>query len=272
MNAPAGRNHRLFVLHHDVPGLLPFAHHMENDIVFRHFEVEVDFHPPLVRVCRHRIPHASGLQHRHAHRQLAGLQHRGMNELVDHPLVAGRRVAAGLLRRVRNLDQLVFIAAMRRRRNQIELCGVLRAVGGEKHFLRALRQVQAVLVAQLVNRTVNGHFSAPANVEHTALPAFQEILRPEIVPDVDALVDGNRLFHRHNPHRHHPVHVAVNRFHRFRRKQFFNQEFLPGFLRRVAFEIPLIAAVANIHVSLPHLSDISPTFSASIHSPSTPAY
>ena len=89
MNGPGRRNHRLLVPHDDVPGLLSLSHHVEHHLVLRHLEIHVDFHSALMGVGRHRVPHAARLQHGHAHGKLAGLQHVGMDELVDDALVGG---------------------------------------------------------------------------------------------------------------------------------------------------------------------------------------
>ena len=227
---------------------LPFAHHMEDHIVLRHFEVEVHFHPALVGMGRHRVPYAAGFQHGHAHAQLAGFQHGGMDELVDDSLVACCRVAAGLLGGVRDFDQPVLIAAMRRSGNEIELRGGGGINAFEIYFLRAAGQVQAVFVTELINRVVRGDFSGAADIEHATFPALQEILRTEAVPDIDSLVDGNLFLYGHDAHGDHPVHMAVDGDDLIRFEQFFNQEFLPDFLGGVALEVPLVAAVANVHV------------------------
>ena len=232
---------------------------MEDHVVLRNLEVEVHFHPALVGVGRHRVPYAAALEYRHAHGQLAGLQHRGMDELVDHPLVAGGRVAAGFLGRVRDFDQFVLIAAVRRRGNNVELCGLLRVVRAEKHFLRAAGDVQAVLVAQLVHRSVHAHLSGAADVEHAAFPALEEIIRSEVMPDVDALINGYFAIHRHDSQRDHPVHVAVNSRYLIRLKQFFNQELPADLLCGVAFEILLVAAVPNVHVRSLHIIEYRPS-------------
>ena len=73
MDGPGRGDDRLLVLHHDMAGLLAFAHHVEDDLVFGHFEVEVDLHAALMRVRGHGVPDRTGLQHGHAHRELAGL-------------------------------------------------------------------------------------------------------------------------------------------------------------------------------------------------------
>ena len=86
--APAQAEHRLLVLHHDVPRLAALAHHVKHHVVLRHFKMHIHFHPPLVGVRRHRVPRAVRLQHRHTHGKLARRQHVRVDELVDLSLVA----------------------------------------------------------------------------------------------------------------------------------------------------------------------------------------
>ena len=80
-----------------------------------------------------------------------------------------------------------------------------------------------------------------ADVEDTDLPALQKILRAEVVPDVNALVDGHRLCSGHAPQRHHPVHMAVHRHHFVCRIQVLDQKLFARLLRCIALEVPLVA-------------------------------
>ena len=72
------------------------------------------------------------------------------------------------------------------------------------------------------------------------------------MPDINALVDGNLLIHRHHAQRHHPVHVAVNRRNLIRFKQLLDQELLPDFLCGITLKVFLVAAVPNIHFLFLH--------------------
>ena len=241
-------------------GIVGLAHEVEDDLVLRHFKVEVHLHAALVGVGRHGVPHAAGREDRHAHGELAGLQHVGMDELVDHALVAGLRRAAGLLGRVGDADQPVLVAAMGRGGHHVELGGLGRMVAGEQHLLGPAGDVQAVLVAQLVHLAVHGDGAGAAHVEHAALPALQEVAGAEVVPHVDALVDGHGVAHGHDAQRHHAVHMAVNGVHLAGGEQGLDQKFLPGLLGVVAAEILRAAGIANVHGSLPF-----PLFSSIIY-------
>ena len=77
--------------------LLGLTHKMTYHIAFRHIEVEIGFDAAGVRMCGHRVPHASGLQFGEAHLQLAGafFQHVGHDELVDDAVVAVLHLACG---------------------------------------------------------------------------------------------------------------------------------------------------------------------------------
>ena len=95
VQGPGGRNHGLIVLHDNVAGLLGLTHQMQHDAVFRQVEVSVDLHSPLMGVGRDTVPDAARLQLGQAHGQLAGLQHIGVDELIDDPLVGGLHAAQG---------------------------------------------------------------------------------------------------------------------------------------------------------------------------------
>ena len=164
-----------------------------------------------------------------------------MDELVDHSLVARFHRAQRLFRRVLDFDELRLIRPVCRGRHHVELRGIRRVFAGEQHFLRPLRDVQAVLVAQLVLYSVRRDAARAADVEDADLPALQKILRAEVVPDVDALVDGHRLCSGHAPQRHHSVHMAVHRHHFVCRIQVLDQKLFARLLCCIALEVPLVA-------------------------------
>src|SRR3546814_8442045 len=58
-------------------------------------EIEIYLAPAFMDVRRHRVPHASRLEDREAHRQLRAVAYAGDDELVDRPVV-GRLQAAAL--------------------------------------------------------------------------------------------------------------------------------------------------------------------------------
>ncbi len=64
---------------------------------------------------------------------------------------------------------------MRRRRGQVELRGIRRIIGGERHIHAAHRHVQAILRAQRVGGAVDGHAAAAAtDIDHAQLAALEE--------------------------------------------------------------------------------------------------
>ena len=161
-------------------------------------------------VAGHGVPVTAGGELRQAHRELAGLHDAGIDELVDGALVAAFERADIALDRVLERDKLVFIAAMRRGAGHVKARGILRVVAGEQYFLRALGQIQAVFIAQVIFYAVGLDCARSAEIEHTDLTAFEEIVRAEVCPHVEALVDGDSLAHRHTAHRDHAVNMAVN--------------------------------------------------------------
>ena len=170
-----------------------------------------------------------------------------MDKLIDGPLIAGFQGAEGLLGRVLNFDEAVFIAAVGRGGNHIELRGTGGIIALEIHFLRAAGQIKTVLIIQGIHLIIRVHLPGAANVEHAAFAPFQEKLGTEVFPDVNALINGDLLLYRHDAQRNHPIHMAVDRHDLIGDKKSFNQKFLPGLLGGVALKITLVAGIPNIH-------------------------
>ena len=60
---------------------------MENNAVFRHIEVEVNFRTAVMRMAWHRVPHVAWFQQRHAHNELAALNAVRVDVFIDRPLI-----------------------------------------------------------------------------------------------------------------------------------------------------------------------------------------
>lgn len=234
-------------MHDDVPGLLALAHHVEDHVALGDLKVSVDLHAALVGVGGHGVPDAARLQDGHAHGQLAGLQHGGVNELVDGALVAGLHGAQGPLGSVGQFDQPGLVGAVGGGGNHVELGRALAAVAFEGHDPGAPGDVQAVLVAHGVDGAVHGNLARAADIEHTQLPALQEILGSEIGPDVNALVQGHHLIYGHTAQGDHPVHMAVNGHHLVGAVQVLDQELVAQLLSGVALHVALVGRVPNVH-------------------------
>ena len=204
-------------------------------------------------VAGHRVPVGTRLQRGHAHAQLAGLQHIRVDELVDGALVAGLDAAQRTMVRIGHLDEAGLVRAVRRSGDHVELGRMLRVGGSKGHFLGALGDVQAVLIAQLVLDTVGHHDAGGilADVEHADLAAFEEIVGAKVGPDINALVDGHGLVHRHTAQRDHAVHMAVNSNNFIRLVQAGDEHLVPHFLGGVALEIFLVAGITDIHCGRP---------------------
>ena len=204
-------------------------------------------------VAGHRVPVGTGVQLGHAHAQLAGLQHVRVDELIDGAFVAGFHAAQRTMVCIGHLDQAGLISAVCRSRHHIELGRMLGISGSKGHFLGALGDVQAVLVAQLILHAVSHHDTGGilADVEHTDLAALQEIVGAEVCPDIDALVDGHGLVHRHTAQRDHAVHMAVNGNNFICLVQAGDEHLVPHFLGGIALEIFLVAGITDIHCGRP---------------------
>ena len=90
---------------------------------------------------------------------------------------------------------------------------------------------------------------AVTNVEDADFAALQEVMGAEVGPDVNALVDGHLLMHRHTAQRDHTVDVAVDGHNLIRLVQAGDKHLVAGFLCGIALEIALIAGIADIHNS-----------------------
>ena len=71
----------------------------------------------------------------------------------------------------------------------------------------------------------------------------------EIFPDIDALVDGDLLMHRHAAQGDHAVHVAVNGDNLVSLVQIGDEELVADLIGGVTLEIALIAGIADIHTA-----------------------
>ena len=182
-----------------------------------------------------------------------------MDKLIDDALVGSSHVAERLLVRVGDLQKLCLIAPVRGGGNHVELGGLGSVVAGEEDFLRAHGDVEAVLVAKLVDRAVDGDLACTADIEDADLAALQEIVGAEVCPNVDALVDGDGLLDGHAAERHHAVDMAVYCHNGIGNVQVFDQEFLPELFGGIAFYIIRVCCVTDIHVLPPY----SMTFSVS---------
>src|ERR1700710_1232722 len=60
---------------------------MKNHLFRQDVEIQIHFGPAKVRVGRHGIPNAAGLETREPHDDLAGRKRRGMNDFVKGTLV-----------------------------------------------------------------------------------------------------------------------------------------------------------------------------------------
>ena len=230
---------------------------MENRLPLGNLKVGVDFHAALMGMAGHGVPVAARLQSGHTHRQLAGLEDAGVDKLIDGALVAGLHRAEGALGSLLDGDELILIAAVGRGRYHVEFSGVRRVIALEGDLLVALCDVQAVLVVQVILFAVSRDRTGTiTDVEDADLAALKEIMGAEIGPDINALVDGHFLMHRHTAQCDHAVHMAVDGHDLIGLVQAGDQHLIAGLLRRIALEIALVAGITNIHTATASLTGV----------------
>jgi len=76
------------ILHHNMPRFLAGPHQVKDAGLWSEVEVHIDFRAPHMRVRRHRVPRASGVQMRDAHHQLAAFGAVEEDILANGSLVA----------------------------------------------------------------------------------------------------------------------------------------------------------------------------------------
>ncbi|MPM40373.1 hypothetical protein SDC9_87013 [bioreactor metagenome] len=241
-------------MHDQMAGLLRLAHHMKHHVALGNIKIGVDLHPALVGMGRHGIPDGTGLQLGQSHGQLAGFQHIGMDKLIDDPLVGGLHRAAGTLVGVLHRDEGGLADLVGGRGNQIKPGGVSGILAGKADGFGLLGNIQAILKAQLILHTVGLDDAGAAQIEYAGLPALQEIVGAEVGPNVDPLIDGDRLVHRQDAQHNHPVHMGVDGGDLIGLIEVFDEELIPQFLGCIALHVPLVGGITNIHRILLTLS------------------
>src|SRR3546814_17143679 len=85
---------------------LALTHEVHHPALLGIVEIEIEIYlaPAFMDVRRHRVPHASRLEDREAHRQLRAVAYAGDDELVDRPVVRSeeRRVGEECVRTCRS--------------------------------------------------------------------------------------------------------------------------------------------------------------------------
>src|SRR6478752_1230628 len=113
MNRPARRDNDLPVCDRDMPSFMRRSHQVNDTVVLRQVEVEINLGPAHMRVRRHGIPHAPGTQLREAHDQLAALCTVKKDEFVDAPMIGRFRRAKRYRLRRTGCDLGRWITGMR---------------------------------------------------------------------------------------------------------------------------------------------------------------
>ncbi len=247
MDRPGRGDDRVEVLHHDIAGLGRLAHKVHDHVVVGEFKIGIDLHAALVGVAGHRVPDAAGGQLRQSHRELAGVQHLGVDELVDDALVGARLAAERALVGVGKGEEGGLAGAVRRGAREIEAGGVFAVLARKADALRAHGNIQAVLIAELEDRAVALDGAGAAQVEYAGLAALQEEVGAKVVPHVDALVDGDNLMHGHDAHDDHAVDMGIGGLDGIGLVQIGDEELFSQFLGRIAFHIVRAGRIADIH-------------------------
>ena len=146
VDRPAWRDDGLFLPDDDMASFIRLAHHMENRRFLRHIKVEINFHTALMRMSRHRIPHAACFESGHAHDELAALDSQRMNIFVNFTLVGLRQRTERRRLNVLAQDLGGGIRLMRRSAVEIETGRIFRDGAGKKDFLNAETDIQAIRI------------------------------------------------------------------------------------------------------------------------------
>ena len=112
MDAPGRADNSIIVVHHNMAGFGRLAAHVEYGLAFGNLEVGVDLHAALMGVAGHGVPVGAGLQLGNAHAQLAGLEHVGVDEMIDGALIAGLDAAQRTVICIRHLDEAGLVREM----------------------------------------------------------------------------------------------------------------------------------------------------------------
>ena len=165
----------------EMTGFLRLAHHVEYGVICAHIQVEIYLHTSVMRMAGHGVPVRADLKLRQTHSELAGLDHLGMDVLIDHSLVAILNAAAGNLARLRDVDLHDGVRGVCRAGGHIELRGVLGIYASEAELLIAHTNVDTVTGIHFVLHTVNGDDTLTADVDTAKLTALQEIIRCKLL-------------------------------------------------------------------------------------------
>ena len=245
MDGPARGDHRLFVVHDDMPCLLRLAHIVNDKCIVRHVKVQVDFHSSVMCMRRHGVPHASRQQAGHSHSELAALHLSRNDVLVDDPVV--RVLKSSQLHLVLILDddnaglRLSFrldvdcrISHMCRRAVQIELRRCVPVFALEGNVLRASSDIHAFPCVDLVDLSVHCNDPVAADIDDAHLSSLKKILGPELISRRQLQFSA----HRHRRACDDTVNVAVDQIDLICLKQILDQKFLPESVGRVMLHVP----------------------------------
>ena len=220
---------------------------MEYNVIFRNFEVHVDFHTALMSMCRHCVPDAARLENCHTHRKLACFENIRMDELIDRTLVGCLHSTYRALVCLLDRNKCCLVSAMCRSADHVELGRLLRINTLECNFLCSLSDVEAVLVVHVESIVVSCDAACSADVEDADLAALKDIICAEVMPYVDALFEGNFLVNRHASECDHTVNMGVYAYDFVRAVEIRDEEFIAHLLCGVSLEISLIYRVSDVH-------------------------
>lgn len=169
MDRPGRGDHGVLVGHHQVPGLVRFAHEVEHTLVRAKLEIEIGFHAPVMDMGGHGVPDRTGRKLGVAHKQLAAFGDFRMQELQDDALVGGFRRAEFHPARVLDGDQPAWAGPVRGRRQDVEA-----ARAGEGDGSGAHADVEHISLADLIGFPTRLHGAGLPDIENAEFAAIEK--------------------------------------------------------------------------------------------------
>ena len=243
MDGPGGGDHGFLVVHDDMAGLLGLTHHVEYRIIGTHIKVHINLHTSVMGMAGHGVPVRSNLKLGKTHSQLAGLDHLGMDVLVDHSLVAILKASAGNLTRLGDIDLHDRICGMCGAGGHIELRRLLGIYASEAELLVAHAYIDTVAGVHFVLNTVNGDDTLAADVDTAKLAALKEIISGKLLACLKAQV----CEYGHHADHDNTVGMAVNHTDIILGEKVLNVKFLSESICGVKSDVLCVGCVSDFH-------------------------
>ena len=188
MDRPAGGDHSLLISHDNMPCLLWFSHIVHNKGILRQIKIQIHFHPSVMGVAGHGVPHTSRFQACHSHFQLAALHLSRKNIFADGPVVGLLQTSQFhlvllfydyhvFLRRSLTLYEHCGIRSVGRRTVDVELGGIFLICTGKCDISFSHANVHAFPRCHFKGSAVNTDAARTSDIDHAHLTSLKEIFR-----------------------------------------------------------------------------------------------